>query len=198
MKKMSSITAFLVLCCAGVLSVSAGAGDKKKDIGVPPKVELGEEHQMLESLVGTFDAEMKTYFPDPKKPTSTKGVLTRTMILGGNFLQESFAGEFFGSKFTGLGIVGFDTNKKKFVTTWCDSMSTSMMFTEGSYHEDRKTLTNLGEDIEPNTKKKMKTRDVLTIVSKDVQTFDMYRLVAGEKTELKVMEIRYTRRKVEK
>jgi hypothetical protein len=163
--------------------------------GAQHKIELGPEHQLLESLTGTFDADVKAYFLDAKKPKTSKGVLTRTMILGGNFLQESLTGEFFGSKFIGLGIVGFDQNKQKYVNTWCDSLSTTLMLTEGIYHEDRKTITYLGEDIEPNTKKKMKTRDVLKIISADSQTYEMFRLPAGEKTEVKIMEIHYTRKK---
>src|SRR5436190_24026545 len=80
------------------ITVPAGAGDKKKDVG-PPKVERGPEHKVLESLTGTFDADVKFFFPDPTKPTVSKGVMTRKMILGGNFLQEDFAGEFNGVKF---------------------------------------------------------------------------------------------------
>ncbi len=190
---MKRIIPLLVVCCMiAAAAVPVGAGDKKKDAG-PQKVERGPEHKVLESLVGTFNAEIKVYFPDPTKPASSKGVLTRTMILDGNFLQETFAGEFFGAKFTGLGIVGFDPNKKKYTTTWCDSMSTTMMVMEGTYDAAKKTLINFGDDFEPMTKKKMKARDVLTIISADEQSFDMFRLPEGEKTEFKVMEIRYTR-----
>jgi hypothetical protein len=192
MKRIFPVVVILFLIAA--VAVPAGAGDKKKETGSASKLELGPEHKLLESLVGTFDADVKVYYFDSTKPKSSKGVLTRQMILGGNFLEEKFAGEFFGSKFTGLGIVGFDQNKKKFVTTWCDSMSTSLMLTEGTYDADKKTLINLGEDIEPNTKKKMKTRDVLKIISPDAQTFEMFRLPDGEKLESKVMEIRYTRK----
>jgi uncharacterized protein DUF1579 len=181
-----------------VLSAAVGAsggGDKTKEVPGQKKIERPAEHKVLESLVGTFDADVKVYFPDPTKPHSSKGIMTRKMILGGNFLQESFVGEFFDQKFAGLGIVGFDSVKKKYTTTWCDSMSPTMMIMEGTYDADKKTLTNVGEDVEPNTKKKMKARDVLKILSADSQSFEMFRLPEGEKTELKVMEITYTRRK---
>jgi hypothetical protein len=39
---------------------------------------------------------------------------------------------------------------------------------------------------------------VLKIVSADSQTFEMFRLPEGEKTELKVMEVTYTRKATEK
>lgn len=186
-----------VLCLlALVIGVPANAGDKKsKDSGGPPKVERGPEHKVLESLAGTYDADVKFFFPDPTKPTVSKGVMVRKMILDGNFLQESFSGEFFGTKFVGLGIVGYDKNKKKFTSTWHDSMSTSMMLMEGTYDPDKKTLTSQGEDYEPTAKKKMKARDVLKIVSAEVQAFEMFRLPEGEKAEIKIMEITYTRKK---
>jgi Protein of unknown function (DUF1579) len=190
---MKRFPLLIIVFMSAAIAIPVGAGDKKKDEG-PGKVERGPERKVLESLVGTFDAQVKVYFPDPTKPTATTGVMTRTMILGGNFLQESFSGEFFGSKFTGLGIVGFDPIKKKYMGTWCDSMSPMIMIMEGTYDPDQKTLTSVGDDIEPNSKKKMKARDVLKIVSADSQTFEMFRLPEGEKKELKLMDITYTRR----
>jgi hypothetical protein len=124
--------------------------------------------------------------------------MTRTMILGGNFLQESFQGEFAGKNFAGLGIIGYDYNKDKFTTTWHDTMNTSMTLTHGSFDSRKKTLTSTGEDFEPNTKKLMKVRDVLRIISADEQILEMYRRPAGEKEDYKIMEVHFTRRKADK
>jgi hypothetical protein len=195
---MGGLMKRFVLACgflffAAVLAAPLGAGDKKKDAGGPPKVVLGPEHKVLESLTGAFQADVKFFFPDPTKPTLTKGTLSRKMILGGNYLQETFTGEFFGSKFNGIGIIGFDQVKKKYTTAWVDSMSTSMMLLEGTYDAEKKTLTSTGDDFDPMTKKKMQARDVLKIVSADTQTFEMFRHPEGEKEAFKVMEITYTR-----
>src|SRR6516225_8310477 len=107
--------AFLAIV-AVIFPASAG-GDEKKDANVFPPVMRGVEHQVLESLVGTWDAKV-TFYLDPKKPIESTGVMKRKMILGGNFLQESFQGEFIGKKFAGLAIIGYDANKKKYVTNW--------------------------------------------------------------------------------
>src|SRR5438067_2422678 len=101
-------TVALLAFFAAILPASAG-GEKKKDAGGFPPVERGPEHKVLESLVGTWDAKVKLYL-DPKKPMESAGVMNRSMILGGNFLQESFKGEFIGKNFAGLGIIGFDAN----------------------------------------------------------------------------------------
>ena len=181
--------------------VESTAGDKKKDVVGFPPVKRGPEYKVLEGLVGTFDAQVKMYVDptDPKAPPKeSKGVMTRKMILGGNFLQESYKGEFFGNTFTGMGLIGFDGNQKKYVNTWFDSMSTAPMILYGTYDADKKTLTMVGEDFDANTKKKMKARDVLKMVSPETQTFEMFRLPEGAPGEIKVMEISYTKRKVEK
>ena len=191
-------TVILTIALLIISAFSLPANEKKKEATGFPPVERGPEHKVLGTLVGTWDTKIKFYFPDPTKPTESKGVMTRTMILGGNYMQESFTGEFAGQKFAGLAIIGFDANKKKFVTVWCDSMSTSMTTMLGTYDPLKKTLTSVGEEIEPNSKKNMKTRDVLKIISADEQTLDMYRHPDGEEKEFKLMEIVYTRKKAEK
>jgi len=196
MKRVLLVSTLVLLVAS--FAAPTGAQDKKKEGDGPPKVERGPEHKVLETLTGTFDANVKFFFPDPTKPTISKGLMTRKMILGGNFMQENFSGEFFGSKFTGIGLVGFDYAKKKFTTTWCDSMSTSMMLMEGTYDPAKKTLTSVGDDYEPSAKKKMKARDILTIISADEQKFEMFRLPEGEKAEFKIMEITYVRKKMDK
>ena len=163
---MQRILAFIVVgVLALVLAAPTIADDKKnaekekkkkKDPGFPP-VERGEEHKVLESLVGNFDAKVKLYV-NPEKPLESAGLMTRKMILGGNYLQENFTGEFVGMKFAGQGIIGYDSNKKKYVNTWCDSMSTNMTIFLGTYDAEKKTFTQVGDDYDPNTKKKMRAR----------------------------------------
>jgi hypothetical protein len=184
------------------LGAAASAGDKKKDdkkdAGGPPKVELGPEHQFLASLVGTWDAKARMFI-DPKKPAmELTGTMTRTMVLDGHYLQETYKGQLFGNAFTGMGMVGFDQNQKRYFTAWFDSMSTNMIHLQGEYDAKKKTLTFLGTDFEPNTKKKMKARDVLRITGPDTQVFEMYRQPQDSPDEFKVMEITYTRKKGEK
>src|SRR5687767_10071344 len=93
----------LTLISLAMLSLAAAtsAGDKKKDdkkdVGPIGKVELGPEHKVLESLVGAWEAKVKMFI-DPKKPAmESTGTMTRKMVLGGNYLQESYQGDIFGT-----------------------------------------------------------------------------------------------------
>ena len=157
-------------------------------------VKLGAEHKALQALAGVFDAEVKMYLAPGDKPNVSKGTMTRTMILNGHYLQEAYEGEFFGSPFKGLGTIGFDQTQGKYVATWIDTMSTGIGNQVGTYDATKKVYTFTGEELDPTSKKKLKTRDVLTVVSADVQNLQLFRQPEGG-DEKKVMDITLTRRK---
>jgi hypothetical protein len=131
----------------------------------PPKP--GPEHELLKSMVGTWDATMNVAGMD------AKGTMVYKMDLGGLWLTSTFEGEFGGQKFIGRGYDSYDANKKKYVGVWIDSMSTSPMVMEGTYDKDKKVLTTMGEgpgmDGKP-TKYKAETE----IKDKDNMVMKMY------------------------
>ncbi|MFO0969229.1 MAG: DUF1579 domain-containing protein [Gemmataceae bacterium] len=185
------ITGAMALLVVGGLLAGGGvlAGDKekkddKKGFEVPPP---GPEHKVLSKLTGTWEAKVKFYGPGGEG--ESKGTMKRAMIMGGRFLKEDFTGDMMGMKFQGMGVVGFDPAKKKYVSSWIDNMSFGITTFEGTYDAEKKTLTSVGEDVWEG--KKMKARDVLTIISDKEQKFEMFRS-AGEK-EFKVMDITYTK-----
>src|SRR5437773_323804 len=103
----------------------------------PPKP--GPEHDELKKLEGTWDTTMSMAGKD------SKGVATYKMDLGGLWLNSTYEGEIAGGKFKGHGMDSYDTNKKKYVGVWFDSMSTSPMIMEGTFDKEKKMLTMTGE-----------------------------------------------------
>ncbi|MCI0462204.1 MAG: DUF1579 domain-containing protein [Gemmataceae bacterium] len=196
MKLRTLLALALTAGALGLLSAQGlSAGDKKE--GGNPFDKLpgpGPEHKMLARMAGTWEAKVKAYFDPSKPPTESTGIMKRTMILDGRYLQEEYTGEVFGSKFRGQGLVGYDVPKKKFVSAWVDSMSTGIMLTYGTYDSASKTFTYRGQEKDPFSGKEMKTRDVVKIVSDDEQLFEMYREPIGAK-EFKMLEIHLTRKK---
>ena len=173
-----------------LVGVPGSAQDKKKEI--TDFIEKpGPEHKILESLVGNFDAAITMYLGPKEETQKSKGTMKRTMILGGRFLREDFEGKIGPETFTGIGTAGFDTNKKRYVSTWIDSMSTGIMITHGIHDKEKKTITYLGEIMEGD--KKTQTKDILRMVSDDEQLFEMYKQPEGEKEYSKIMEISFTR-----
>ena len=156
----------------------------------------GAEHKLLDTLSGTYTAKVKAYLEPGKPPEESAGVLKRKMIMGGRFLQEDYEGKLGDETFSGMGIIGFDKTRKKFVLSWIDSMSTGFMTSEGGYDAAKKTFTYQSEDVDPGTGKRMKGRDILRIDSNEQQTFEMFRQALDEGAkEFIVLQIVYTRKK---
>ncbi len=148
----------------------------------------GPEHDRLKQLEGNWDVVMK--FGD----TETKGKVVYKMELGGLWLVAQFEGEFApGQKFSGRGLDSYDPAKKKYVSVWIDSMSTSPVVSEGNYDKEGKLLTMTGEgpgqDGKP-TKYKMTTEHK----DKDNLLFTMFGAGADGK-EMTMFTIAYKRRK---
>lgn len=147
----------------------------------------GPEHEMLKKMEGTWGATIKM------EGDETKGTATYKMECGGLWLMSDFQGEFFGQKFQGRGMDGFDPEKKKFVSVWVDSMSSRPMMLEGTYDKEKKTMTMTGEGPGPDGKP-VKQKTVTQQVDNDHQTFTMY-FVGADGQENKVLTIEYVRKK---
>lgn len=160
------------------------------------QVQPGPEHKLLESEAGTWDATMKFWMGPDAPPEEAQGVETNTM-LGGLWLVSDFKGEFGGQPFLGHGQNGYDVAKQKYVGTWIDSMSPSIMSMEGTYDPAAKSLTMTGKMFDQMAGKEVDVRTVTVHKSADQRVFTMYVPgPSGEKgKDVKMMEITYIRRK---
>jgi hypothetical protein len=151
----------------------------------------GPEHKVLDPLVGTWAAKMKMWLEPGKEPTTSDGTMTTKWIMDGLFLEQSVDSKFMNMPFKGLGITGYDPNKKKYVGTWIDSMGPGIMIMEGTYDDKTKTFTTVADEVDPKGKKS-KFRSSVKIMSADHHVQEMFSTPAGGK-EMKVMEIHYTK-----
>jgi hypothetical protein len=122
---------FLSVIAIAALTAPTGLGQEA------PKP--GPEFDILKKMVGDWDLTMKFGGGE------SKGKVTYKMVLNGLWLESSLESEIFGSKFYGKGLDSYDAKKKKYVSTWFDSMTTSPMMMEGTYDKAKKTLTLEGE-----------------------------------------------------
>ena len=74
-----------------------------------------------------------------------KGTVTYKMELGGLWLVGSMTSDMGKDKFHGKSMDTYDARKKKYVSVWFDSMSTTPMTMEGTHDPATKTLTMVGE-----------------------------------------------------
>ena len=139
--------------------------------------------------VGALNITLTWYFSTRRHQMLASG---RVEFRGGFWLVDHFTGEFGGMKFEGRGFTGYDPIKGKYVGTWFDSMSPSMMVLEGSYDAAGKVLTMTGMGVGMDGKPAMH-RMVTTHTGADTMEFEMF--VTGEDgKEAPMMKISYTRR----
>ena len=150
----------------------------------------GEPHHALARLAGTWATAIRFWGPDGS-PTESSGVCEQRMLLGGRFLEQQFTGEMMGSPFEGIGITGYDNTTGKYVSTWIDSMSTAILFFEGTSSRDGRTITQEATCEDP-VRGPMKWRSMTMIPNDTTVLFEMYGTDKNGKEE-KMMEITYTR-----
>jgi hypothetical protein len=155
----------------------------------PPKP--GPEHAILKQDAGTWDATVETRMDPNGEFSTSKGVENNKLICGGLWIVQEFKGEFGGQTFEGHGVAGYDLNKKKYVGSWVDSMSSVMYQTESTYDPEKKVATGSMEGYEGGNLHKM--RSTMEYKSDGTRVFSMFAPGPDNKDFL-MMKITYKRR----
>jgi hypothetical protein len=179
-----------------VLALAAGGGlaQEKKPAAGPAAMEApkpGPEHKILADDVGTWDATVEMWMAPGAAPVVSKGV-EKVRMLGGFWQVSDFEGTFMGQPFQGLGQVGYDPAKKKYVSTWIDTWSTAFSNGEATYDSAAKTMTGAMEM--PGQDGKLTKVKETTVWKGDTRVFTMS-APGPDGKEVPTMRITYTRRK---
>ncbi len=187
MKTLITLCAIL-LCCGNAYSQTP-----EEMAAWEASMKPGAPHEWLASMDGDWNAKVKMWM-DPSQPASESDATTKNeMIMNGLYQRSTHTGTMMGMPFSGESITGFDNVNKKFVNTWIDNMGSGVMFLDGSYDDNTKTLTLTGKMTDPTNGKEMDVKETLTVTSPDSHTFQMY--MVQDVKETKTMEIVYTRAK---
>ena len=162
---------------------------------------LNENHKLLADMNGNWNYAIKMWMnPDPNaKPQESKGTATRKSVMGGRYFVMDVSGKMQmpgedgkmkDMQFKGMAVEGYDNIKKKFVSSWIDSMGTGIQGSEGTYDPASKTFTYTME-MEPMPGMKQQVREVIKVTDKDHMMLEWYENRGGQ--EKKTMEIAYTR-----
>jgi hypothetical protein len=195
MKNASAV--LCVMALAGLGLAPALAQEKKAAPpaaaqGMPPMPKPGPEHDVLKTDVGAWDATVESWMAPGQPAMVSKGTETNT-LLGGMWLVTEFKGDFMNMPFAGHGVMGYDANKKKYVSTWVDSMSTGLMLGEASYDPATKTMTGWVEATDPSGKPQ-KMKETSEHKDPDTRVFTMY-MTGPDGKEMPGMRITYKRKK---
>lgn len=149
------------------------------------------EHQKLTEFAGVWDVTI-AFTGEDNKPVKSKGTCVRKQPMGGFWLVDKFQAQMMGQSFSGLGTTGYDPVKKKYVGTWIDSMTPSIMVTEGGFDKTGKILTMSG--MAPGFDgKPVMNRTVTTIKDRNTHLFQMF-APGPDGKELTMLTITYNRR----
>ncbi len=171
-----------ILATTLALGVLALAAQLTAQEGVKP----GPEHAMLKAWEGAWDTTIKAGGGEP-----TKGTATCKVGLNGLWLFETFKGEIAGMPYEGRGATSYDPAKKKFVGVWMDSMSASVMLSEGTYDKQTKTTTMVGDMPMPDGKT---IKATMTTVAKDADTKVFTLKGSADGKEFEMIQVTYRRR----
>jgi len=154
----------------------------------------GAGHKKLDSWVGTWPSKMTMWMDPTKDPVKSEGTSELKWVLGGRYVQQTYEGQFMGGPFSGVGYTGYDNYKKKYVATWMDTASTSVLNMTGSFDKAGKVLTMTGRMDDFTTGKVTTMRTTTTMATNDEIRWEMF-APGPDGKEVKMMEIVYTRKK---
>ncbi|HEV7573683.1 MAG TPA: DUF1579 domain-containing protein [Thermoanaerobaculia bacterium] len=154
----------------------------------------GDAHKKLGAMAGTFNADVKMWMQPGAPPAGGGGLSENTWALDGRWLEQHFTGNFMGMPFSGVGFTGYDNIKKKYVGTWMDTMTTSVMISSGTANADGKSYTFTSSMDDPMTGKSTPVKETITVIDNDHHTLEMWGPAPDGKM-FKTMEIAYTRKK---
>lgn len=131
---LKSTLCFSAVALSAVFALALGPVAQEEGMPTPTK-----EHQQILAGVGDWEGSITIFeSPDVKPvPVPAKEKITG---IGGFWVVSDFTSEFMGMPYRGSGHVGYDAEKKKYIGTWVDSMSSYFALMEGQYDTSKKAL----------------------------------------------------------
>src|SRR6185503_11294037 len=97
-------------------------------------------HEMMTKANGEWKEELTMWMKPGAPPEKSTAMCFNSMIMGGRYQESRHKGSFNGMPFEGTSILAYDNAKKMFQSTWIDNMGSGIMYTEGKYDPETKTI----------------------------------------------------------
>jgi hypothetical protein len=160
--KANVLAGFVVMLLAG------SAVSEPPDLSKLPKPQ--KEHEWLQQFAGEWESDLEIYF-EPNKPIKVKGTES-ARSLGGFWVVSEFSCTIMDAPMKGVITLGYDPEKKQFVGTMVDSMTSHLWKYVGTLDSTGKILTL--ETSGPCPRKPgtiSKFKEVFEFKSKDQRVF---------------------------
>jgi Protein of unknown function (DUF1579) len=189
---MKKINFLFFLLAGALISANLSAQSQEDMKAFMNYMTPGPIQQMMAKSVGTWTGAVTMWMQPGAPPTTSTLETNNEMILGGRYLQGLHKGSMMGMPFEGIGTTGYDNARKIFVSSWVDNMGTGLLYMEGNWDENAKTINLSGKSTDPLTGKDIPTREVWKFVDDTHQVLEMYFTEKGQ--EFKGMEIAFTKK----
>ena len=188
-----------LLATGALLALAAGAFAKPPDEIPPPGAPAmpampkpGPEHAVLKDQAGVWDATVESFMAPGQPPVLSKGTETGAMV-GDFWLVSDFKTEMMGTPFNGRGTMGYDPARKKYVSSWIDSMTPTLSLGESDYDPATRTFTGWLDGLD-YAGQPTKIKAVTVWKDPATRVFTMS-LKGPDGKDMTAMRITYTRRK---
>jgi hypothetical protein len=141
------------------------------------------EHARLEDAVGRWHVQC-TYYLAPGQPPMAATGHDHIERVGPFWTLSHLRSELMGAPFVGRAAVGFDPRRKKWVSTWIDSMSPFLYVLDGEFDASGRVL-ELRCDTTAADGQRLRLQTREEHVSRDHRVLDMFRVDdAGARTHM--------------
>ncbi len=154
----------------------------------------GEHHKHLDQFVGQFDYVIKHRMAAEGPWMESTGESKSRWVMGGRYVIDDTVGKDPAMPFAGMGITGYDNQKKQYVSVWLDNMSTGLTLSHGTCDSSGKEFTFSGKMDNPMTGNKNEPyKYVIRMINNQKHVMEWW----GQGPDGKMfqsMEITYTRK----
>lgn len=157
-----------------------------------------EQLQMLTSLVGEWDCDVKYWANKDADPQFSTGSVVNEMILGERFLSSKISvilnigGQVI--PYEGWGVLGYDTTKKTYTSVWLDTLGTGTTVGTGKYNEKNSALEEKGRFTFPLLKNEREYRSKLEFPNDGTYKKSIFIPDSAGK-EFKVLELEFRKKR---
>lgn len=184
-----------VLALAALIGLSGLAQEPEQPVN--PALEFlvpGEHHRHLAAFAGDWEVEVKFWLTPNAPAEESTATAEHKPVLGGRFLQISHQGQIEGQPFVGIGTLGYDNRKARYVETWMDNSNTQTIISRGACDGTGRVLILLAEYDHPLTNKRTSLRSVYRLLDANRYLREIYTQGPEGGLEWKALEMTYTRR----